>query len=217
MTKKRSVILLLFASLLLLLTAALSQTSAKSENQQFEDYTKQFFRQEVSGNTISLHYMLKNPTDYGIRKIPVTYGQCSTDTKAATASIQQSLEQLRSYDRANLSKENQLTYDVMEDSLTLSLAQAPYLLYDEPLTPLTGTQSQLPVLLSEYQFHTENDVKTYLKLLTKTPDYFSSIINFEKSKAQSGLFMPAYCADAIIEECKAFIDMGADNYLISSF
>ena len=217
MTKKRSVILLLFASLLLLLTAALSQTSAKSENQQFEDYTKQFFRQEVSGNTISLHYMLKNPTDYGIRKIPVTYGHCSTDTKAATASIQQSLEQLRSYDRANLSKENQLTYDVMEDSLTLSLAQAPYLLYDEPLTPLTGTQSQLPVLLSEYQFHTENDVKTYLNLLTKTPDYFSSIINFEKAKAQSGLFMPAYCADAIIEECKAFIDMGADNYLISSF
>ena len=125
MTKKRSVILLLFASLLLLLTAALSQTSAKSENQQFEDYTKQFFRQEVSGNTISLHYMLKNPTDYGIRKIPVTYGQCSTDTKAATASIQQSLEQLRSYDRANLSKENQLTYDVMEDSLSLSTSSRP--------------------------------------------------------------------------------------------
>ena len=56
------------------------------------------------------------------------------------------------------------------------------------------------------RFYDVSDVDTYLKLLSKTPEYFQSIIEFEKAKSEAGLFMASYSADDIMKECQAFID-----------
>jgi len=188
-----------------------------NENKRFETYTNDLFCQEVAGSTISLHYTLKNPEAYGIDHAPVTFGYCTTDTTAVCASAENALAVLHSFDRSRLSKENRLTYDILENYMVSARELAPYALYEEPLAPLTGTQSQLPVLLSEYQFDTQKDIDTYLELLTKTPEYFHSILEFEQAKSESGLFMASYSADALIAECQTFIDMGDQNYLYSSF
>lgn len=82
---------------------------------------------------------------------------------------------------------------------------------------MTGTQSQFPILLSEYLFYTEEDVDTYLTLLADVPSYFDSLITFEQAKYDAGLFMPVYSAEDVINECKAFISLGTSNYLYSSF
>ncbi len=217
MSKKRSITI---ASLLLaavLLSTGLYWHFRGNENQQFENYTRNLFCQEVAGSTISLHYTLKDPSAYGIENTPVTFGSCTADTGAICASAENALAAVSSFDRSRLSRKNRLTYDVLTDYLTSSREMAPYALYEEPLAPLTGTQAQLPVLLSEYQFYTQADVGTYLELLTKTPEYFHSILEFEQAKSEAGLFMADYSADGIIKECQAFIDMGDDNYLHSSF
>ena len=43
------------------------------------------------------------------------------------------------------------------------------------------------------------------------------MILFEQKKAASGLFMPDYQADSVLDTCQSFIDMGKENYLISTF
>jgi len=217
MSKKRSVIFLLFFLIALFFSIIFFKSKAQSENEKFENYTSELFRQEVASNSISLHYTLKNPTDYGILDIPESFGFVSTDTAAICASAENALAQLHTYNRSKLSDENQLTYDILETYINTSLKEAPYALYEEPLAPLTGTQAQLPILLSEYQFYSKDDCNTYLKLLTQMPDYFYSIAEFECAKSEAGLFMPSYNADDIINECKAFIEMGEKNYLYSSF
>lgn len=217
MSKKRSFIIASLALAVILLCAGLFWHFRGNENQQFENYTRNLFCQEVSGSTISLHYTLKEPSAYGIEHVPVSYGYCTADTDAICASAENALAAINSFDRSRLSKRNRLTYDVLKDSLTSAREMAPYALYEEPLAPLTGTQAQLPVLLSEYQFYTQSDIDTYLELLTKTPEYFHSILEFEQAKSEAGLFMAAYSADGIIKECQAFIDMGDNNYLYSSF
>ncbi len=189
----------------------------KNENQQFEEYTYNLFCQEVSGNTISLHYTLKNPSAYGITDAPLSIGSCTTDTSSVCAAIENALALLKSHDRRRLSAKNKLTYDVLEDYYTTAFALAPYSLYEEPLSPLTGTQSQLPVILSEYQFYSASDIDTYLKLLKKVPDYFDSILEFEQARAEKGLFMSESALNDLIEECSAFIKLSKDNYLYSSF
>lgn len=189
----------------------------KGANEQFEDFTETLFCQEVASSTITLHYTLKDPSAYGVEDMPVTYGSVGTDPATVCAAAENALSALESHDRRQLSKENQLTYDVLKDYLENTLSLGNYLLYEEPLAPLTGTQSQLPILLSEYQFYTISDVDTYLELLTKTPEYFQSLIAFEEAKAEAGLFMASYCVDDILEECQAFIDLGGENYLFSSF
>ncbi len=217
MSKKRSVtILIIFLCTLLCFVLFLKFTD-KDENGRFEEYTAQLFTEEVSSNTISLHYTLKNPDAYGIHDMPVSLGRFFTDADTMCASYENALALLHSYDRKKLSEKNRLTYDTLEHSLELSLKEASYTLYEEPLAPLTGTQSQLPVLLSEYRFYSTEDCDTYLELLAEIPEYFRSMIEFERAKSDAGLFMASYNADALIQECKTFVQMGDTNYLYSSF
>ena len=57
--------------------------------------------------------------------------------------------------------QNQVTYDVLEYYLKEAEKSADYILYEEPLALVSGVQTQLPVVLSEYQFYDREDVDTY--------------------------------------------------------
>lgn len=202
------------------LTASLlgcSVTSTTKQNKKFQTFTKEVFCQEVSSNTISLHYSLREPIKFGIRETPVTFGNFSTDSKDMAASLENLQAALGQYSYDILSTENQLTYDVLEYYVQMAEKNTEYMLYEEPLGLVSGIQTQLPVLLSEYQFYKEEDVDTYLKLMQSTTEYFDSLIAFEKKKSEAGLFMADYAADTVISQCTAFMDMGQSNYLYSTF
>jgi len=217
MSKKRSVIALLLFLSVLFTDSFLVQCAKQDENSEFESYTSSLFLREVSANTISLHYTLKDPGAFGISDIPVSLDYMGTDRAAVCASLENELSLLHSFRQNQLSRENQLTFEILEHSLNSSLKEAEYLLYEEPLAPLTGTQAQLPVILSEYRFYQLSDCEDYLELLTQVPEYFRSILEFEQAKSKAGLFMSDSNADALVKECKTFIQMGSSNYLFSSF
>ena len=193
------------------------QNQPQDADSAFLTYTKMIFAQEVASNTVSLHYTLKNPEDYGIENAPVTFGTFVADEEAVHVSIENMRKSLSAFSYDDLSVQNQLTYDIVEYYLEMLETDIGYLLYEEPLGLVSGIQTQLPVLLSEYQFYNENDVKTYLDLMQTTPEYFDSLITFEKKKSEEGLFMADYAVDTVIEQCNAFLDMGDSNYLISTF
>lgn len=194
-----------------------SSLHAESSDRQFRTFTRSLFQTEVSANTISLHYTLRSPSDYGIADIPATYGSLSSDSVAAKASVRNVLSSLQEFDPDTLSSENALTFKILDTYLKNASTGTDYLLYQEPLGPVSGIHTQLPVLLSEYSFYDTQDVETYLALLKETPSYFDSVIRFEQKKATSGLFMPDYQADSVLDTCQSFIDMGKENYLVSTF
>lgn len=208
--------LLVLFTALLLSKCALSHSTVNVDAS-FEAFTEELFRQELSSNTISLHYTLKNPDTYDIETVPVTYGEMNADPDAARTSIETYLTALETFSSVKLSAENQLTYDILHFYLETGEKGADYILYQEPLSPISGVHAQLPILLSEYQFHDMEDVEVYLKLLEETDEYFDSIISFEKVKAEAGIFMPDYQVDSTIDYCNSFVEMGDANYLYSSF
>lgn len=216
-SKKRSFLIASLLSGILFISILFISQCMKSEDARFQDYTQELFRQEVSNNAITLHYTLKKPSAYRIYDTPISLGQVSTDTAAMGASAENALSKLQMYDYADLSAENRLIYELLEDSFLSSQELAPYALYEEPLSPLTGTQAQLPILLSEYQFYNAQDVETYLALLREIPEYFASILEFEQAKAEAGLFMSDERVMAVIEECEAFVEMGQRHYLYETF
>ncbi len=176
------------------------------------------FTQEcLALNTVSLHYTLKNPEEYGIADAPVTFGSFLTEEEGILVSVENMRGALSDFSYDDLNVQNRLTYDVLEYYLDMLEADAQYLLYEEPLGLVSGIQTQLPILLSEYQFYDEGDVNTYLELMQSTPEDFDSLIAFEKQKSEEGLFMADYAADTVIEQCNAFVEMGDGNYLISTF
>ena len=133
------------------------------------------------------------------------------------ASVRNVLSSLQEFDPGTLSSENALTFKILDTYLKNASTGTDYLLYQEPLGPVSGIHTQLPVLLSEYSFYDTQDVETYLALLKETPSYFDSVIRFEQKKAASGLFMADYQADSVLDTCQSFIDMGKENYLVSTF
>ena len=220
---RKKIFLILPCCLLVILISFLSGNAfwsslhAESSDRQFRTFTRSLFQTEVSANTISLHYTLRSPSDYGIADIPATYGSLSSDPVAAKASVRNVLSSLQEFDPDTLSSENALTFKILDTYLKNASTGTDYLLYQEPLGPVSGIHTQLPVLLSEYSFYDTQDVETYLALLKETPFYFDSVIRFEQKKAASGLFMPDYQADSVLDTCQSFIDMGKENYLVSTF
>ncbi len=220
---RKKIFLILPCCLLVILISFLSGNAfwsslhAESSDRQFRTFTRSLFQTEVSANTISLHYTLRSPSDYGIADIPATYGSLSSDSVATKASVRNVLSSLQEFDPDTLSLENALTFKILDTYLKNASTGTDYLLYQEPLGPVSGIHTQLPVLLSEYSFYDTQDVETYLALLKETPSYFDSVIWFEQKKAASGLFMPDYQADSVLDTCQSFIDMGKENYLVSTF
>ena len=220
---RKKIFLILSCFLLVILISFLSGNAfwnslhAESSDRQFRTFTRRLFQTEVSANTISLHYTLRSPSDYGIADIPATYGSLSSDPVAAKASVRNVLSSLQEFDPGTLSSENALTFKILDTYLENASTGTDYLLYQEPLGPVSGIHTQLPVLLSEYSFYDTQDVETYLALLKETPAYFDSVIRFEQKKAASGLFMPDYQVDSVLDTCQSFIDMGKENYLVSTF
>ena len=210
-------ILSLFLSLSLLISGCSNFSIPTNADAAFENFTLNLFRQDVASSTLGLHYTLQDPSIYGIEDNPITFGSFEINETASLASLENCEAVLKKFSYKSLSKENQLTYDVLSSYLKTAKTGIPFSLYEEPLSPVTGIHAQLPVLLAEYAFYSEQDVETYLALIGTTPEYFSSLISFEQKKADAGLFMADYVVNEVIEQCNAFIHMGDENYLLSTF
>ena len=181
----------------------------------FEEFTLGIFCDEISSDTISLHYTLADPAAYGIDTTPITLGSVKDTSGSDEAVIL--YEQLICYDRGSLSVEEQLTYDTLERYLNILMEDtySPYL--SELLGPVTGFQAQLPILLAEYRFDDAEDVNCYLALLESVYDFFKELAEFEKEKSINGYFMDDATAEEILLQCKDFLKNPDENYLISTF
>lgn len=198
-----------------------SVTDDRSEEEtqtQFDALMQQIFVSEVTDDSITLNYTLKDPQKYGIDKDPETLGSYSIEAFRDDRIMQENwMASLESFDYDKLTKEQQLIYDILRSVINTNRKSADLAEYAECLGPTTGIQAQLPVLLAEYHFYRQENVDTYLHLLKKVPEYFEEIIAFEQKKSADGLFMNDTTAQAIIDQCQEFITSPEENYLISTF
>ena len=79
-TKKQVISIILVLTLLLsVILSGCHGQSSEIQNKKFRKFTETLFCQEVASNTVSLHYTLKDPGQYGIQDSPVTFGYFNTD------------------------------------------------------------------------------------------------------------------------------------------
>lgn len=178
----------------------------KSDETEFNNYLHRLFQNEVTANTLNLHYTLANPSSAEISQYPITFGEISSGSETSQlASLENMKKELQTYDTASMPLSSQLTYDVLEDSINRSLEMAPYYYYDELLSSTNGVQAEYPILLAEYAFHSKKDVEEYLTLLSQYDTYFGQVCDFEKQKAKRGLFMNEKAVNNLIKQCRAFL------------
>lgn len=214
----RYLVLLLTLISFALLSFSCSPKATKESADTFDTFINNMFINQVTQDTLTLNYSLAHPQDYGITEPVVSLGHYTLEEmKRTLVDAENNLAMLTRYDYKSLSKEQQLTYDILKESLSLELTSGNMLLYHEILGPTTGLQAQLPVLLAEYNFYTKQDIDTYAGLLPMIYDYFEEICEFERLKSEAGLFMSDKVANNIIDQCNAFIKETTNNYLIEIF
>ena len=214
LSKKRHLVIL---GLILLLCFGISVFCLRypfSQDARFQRFTDRIALEEFSSNTLNLHYTLAYPQDYGIKDYTISLGTMEPDVLKQSgkqlAALQKKLEDF-SYE--NLSSENRMIYDMLRLDFSLQLSAADFYLLQEPLGPNLGIQAQLPALLAEYTFRVPQDIQDYFSLLPCIPEYFNSILEFEKEKSAQGLFMNDTCAKGIIQQCTAFSSQKEENFL----
>ena len=160
-----------------LIIPSLGKSPGQTEDERFAAFTRELFLQEISSNTMTLHYTLAAPSAYGVKDAPVTFGLYSAKSKAgAAAALENMLETLSGFSRPDLSEGSRLTYDILEDQLPRELALSAFPYYEEVFSPSLGAQAQLPVLLAEYAFYSEADIQNYLSLLSQLDTYYSTLV-----------------------------------------
>ena len=124
--------------------------SYRRDEKRFTSLTTELFAGEMRSNTLSMHYTLANPADFGIVDYePVLSCYDAGRALRSQAETENTLAVLKALRPDKLSESDaylrQLLIRTLENSLALSVF--PY--YSEPLSPASGTQSNLPILLAE--------------------------------------------------------------------
>lgn len=179
---------------------------ADSPSRRFQKLCDQLFRDEMLGNTLNMHYTIANPADFGINDYEAILPcYAATNREESTKALTEYLNLLAEIDAEKLSPENAYAYNMLTSYLENSLTLNQFAYYEEPLSPASGMQSQLPILLAEYTFRSKQDVADYLKLLDQTDDYFASLLTYEQEKAEAGMLMAASSLDEVIEQCDTIL------------
>lgn len=188
-----------------------------SENARFEAFTDQIFREEVIGNTLTLHYSLANPEKAGIIRPAPTLGTISGDLTETYELCETYENTLKEFSYSRLSRDNQITMDMLLLYFHTLQEQKGKELLETVLSPSLGIQAQLPILLAEYAFYEDQDIIDYMKLLSEIRPYFQSILLFEQEKSKAGYFMSDTTLNRILEQCRAFTADPEENYMLEIF
>lgn len=209
--KKRNALslrqLLLMATLLLAFSGlTLFLFHFQKDEKLFSNLTSRLFVDEMTSNTLNMHYSLASPASFGIYDYTPTLPAYSAQGNVqAQVTAENTLAALSALKTDRLKNHNAYLCRLLVRSLENSLRLSQYPYYDEPLSPASGMQGQLPILLAEYTFRTRKDVEDYLALLDQTDEYFASLLAYEQEKAAAGLLMPASSLREVREQCDTIV------------
>ncbi|MGM9681573.1 MAG: DUF885 domain-containing protein [Eubacteriales bacterium] len=192
------------------------RTVNSSESERFERFLDDLFLNEISQDTLTLHYMVKDASLFHLENQEPRWTAPDEEDRYPVTTI---LAELLSYDPKTLTEEQELTYNILKDTCTQSvnMASGDYYYFYTYLDVSTGVQSMIPVNLAEYEFYAEKDVTDYLSLLEQLPDYMDSILEWERERVEKGYGPSDTTLDLLIEQCDEILSEGSDFYLIDTF
>ena len=193
-------LILCFSSLTVLLF------TYRQDEKRFTNITNRLFVNEMTGNTLNMHYTLACPENFGIYDYdPILPAYSAAGTRNGLIATENTLAALHSLHTENLSDSDAYLCKLLTRSLENTLELGRFTYYQDPLSPASGMQAQLPILLAEYTFRSKKDVEDYLALLDQTDEYFASLLVYEQEKAAAGLGVPAACLRQTREQCDTIV------------
>lgn len=173
----------------------------------FESFLNEIFVEEMSASTISLHFTIEHPENYGISDSETNWGNVEyLDIEGNKTKISGLLTRLSDFNYDSLTYEQQLIYEILKSYLENELNGVEYVLYSSAFGPTSGLQGELPIIFSEYNFLSKEDIDDYIELLDTSYDYISQLCDYEMYRLENGFSLSTFSLDRVIEQCNEFIN-----------
>lgn len=193
---------------------------ALKEQQEFEQYLDDYFKDVVTDDTLTYNYTIKDGADYGLEEPEVTLG----DPGMTAEEIGQDKEEFEGWvkkldaiDRSCLTEDQKLTYDVLDEYFEVSAGIFDNVYLYEPFSPMRGLQANIATNFTDYRFDDKGDVERYIELLGQISDYFAEYLDFEQEKSEKGYFMSDAVCDKVISQCKDFVADKENHFMVTTF
>lgn len=183
-------------------------TAAEKDIQKsFDEYLDEQYRETLSYSLVSTHFELMNPEDFGITDFETIWGDVIYGDEADEEETnEEALEELKEFDYSALTYEQQLTYDTLVAYLENSKALDEYYYFASAFSPSSGTQFELPLILSEYALYDKEDIEDYLTVLENCDEYMNALIKYEKWRSSKGYALTDQAIDDVIEQCNDILN-----------
>lgn len=185
---------------------------------EFDQFLDSLFLNELKSDPLTLHFMLKDSSAYGIQAAaPALTPDTAVSKEQYRELLLKQKENLTAFSFEKLTFEQQQAYDCLLFLLDNSIALTDYTDLSNPFSPQSGIQQQLPFLLSEYRFDSQKDMEDYLVLLDSVYAYFENLcVVFQNRFSQNTI--PAVAIQTTAQQCLSFLCTPPDeNILLTSF
>lgn len=138
--------------------------------------------------------------------------------KRMTELVKHELAVLNQYDRKELDREGQLSYDTLHQFLQLQADGEPFSQHDFPLNQMAGMQSALPNFMAQvHQVKSRGEADNYIARLNKFPRKFSELLEGLKQREAKGVIPPRFTVEKVLAQMNGFVAKAPrDNPLYAS-
>jgi uncharacterized protein (DUF885 family) len=120
--------------------------------------------------------------------------------------VQQDLATLKSYDRAAMDREGQLSYDTLVHFLQSKVDGARFHDHAFPVNQHLGVQSTLPSFMVDvHEVESKTDAENYIARLRKFPLKFAQTLESVKLSEARGIIPPRFTIDKVLNQMAGFI------------
>lgn len=135
------------------------------------------------------------------------------------AKLRDDLATLRSYDRAALDEQGQLSYDVLEYFLAIQAEGERFSHHDYPLNQLFGIQSGFPTFMAtQHAVRSQGAAEDYVARLGKVPVMVDQVLEGLRAREAASILPPTFVVEKVLAEMRAFTATPArQNILYTSF
>lgn len=185
----------------------------EAENARFEKFLNDLFINEVSLDTLTLHFNIKDKAKYGLDNLEVRWEADEDDDKFPFEEVVKTLD---GFDPAKLSSENSLNLRILKAYVSQSaeMGDEKYEYLGTYFDAGSGVHIAITTNLSEYDFYRQKDIDDFITLIDQLPDLFEEMLEFETERVEKGYGMTDEVLDLVIEQCRAISDTEGDLYLV---
>lgn len=195
----------------------LNTPEALAEQAEFDEFLTQVFQDVMSNqDSITLHFLMQHPENYGITVPEYTLGEVSEDEQSYAKQCEKYQKELRDFQYDLLTESQKVNYDRLAYECRIGIYAATLKPCYSSLFAQNGNViNNSSTYYTEYMICEEKDAEDYLKLLALYPDFLSAALTQAEKDRENGILPTKTMLETTIETAEGLLDASEHPFVVA--